>query len=80
MTLGVTNGTNYAGMSRNSNGTWSYYNLYGAAVGTTSNFGTNMNKTASIGVTTDASNSGLVAYTENIILPSVQLGRFLMRY
>ena len=36
--------------------------------------------TCAVGLTTNPSKSGIVAYTENIILPSIQLGQFLIHY
>lgn len=33
-----------------------------------------------VGLTTNPSKSGIVAYTKNIILPSIQLGQFLIHY
>lgn len=62
VTLGLYNGTTYAGLKANgTDGLEDSASLYGSTVGTTNSTGGQMTNLSGVGITTDATKSGLIA-------------------
>ena len=80
--MGFTNGTKYTGCKYDEgNGAIFRNTSYGALVGQTAQGTANSFKNGdTVGVTTDPTKSGIAACAENMVLPSVKLGKFLIRY
>ena len=81
MTLGLSNGTNNAGLVSGTFGLSNSESAYGQPISSTTSNGTNYN--GNFGVTTDPTKSGLITKFAGLTLGTVtseKLGSFYIRY